>query len=231
MGLADDIRAVRDRALAELTAAHDYLFHTETAWHLVNVHLQANPGRTYHNVDTGTVTDGPALAALSVEYATKHIAKATFQQFFSIFEVFIGDLLRAWLRAYPRAIGGKTVKFEDVLDAGDVPALLDRLIDHELAEVTYKSPRKVFEYLERRLGIAPPPAAEIDQLAEAKASRDVLAHSRGAADPEYLAKAGPLARYAAGRPLDIPKPYHRAVWLLLQKLAADVSAAALANVP
>jgi hypothetical protein len=231
MALADDIRALRDQTLAELTAAHDYFFHTEVAWDLVCQLLAGSPGRSFQNAATGTVTTASDLATLSIGYAARHITEATFLQFLSIFEVFVGDLLRLWLRAFPRSIGGKTFKLEDALDAGDLPTLIDRLIDHELAEVTYKSPRKVFEYVERRLGVPLPPAAEIDQLAEAKASRDVLMHNSGVADPEYVTKAGALARYAVGQPLDIPKPYHRAVWQLLLKLTADLADSAAAKVP
>ncbi|MDB5308218.1 MAG: hypothetical protein JWO38_2420 [Gemmataceae bacterium] len=229
MGLADDIRTLRDRALAELVAVHDYFFHTEIAWILVRQAASSNPGQGFHNLVTGTTTTAQGLAILSGDYATRHITEATFQQFLAIFEVFTGDLLRLWLTAFPRSIGGKTVKLDDALDAGDLPTLIDQLIDHELAEVTYKSPRKVFEYLERRIGLAVPPAAEIDQLAEAKASRDVLAHSRGVADAAYQTRAGSLARYPAGQPIDIPKPYHRAVWELLCKLVSDVSVAAVAK--
>src|SRR5581483_9960820 len=116
-------------------------------------------------------------------------------------------------------------------DAGDLPTLVDQLIDHELAEVTYKSPRKVFEYMERRIGLAPPLPAEIDQLTEAKASRDVLVHNRSVVDTAYRTKVGALARYAAGQRIDIPKPYHRAVWELLCKLVSDVPAAAAAKAP
>lgn len=231
MALADDIRALRDRTLAQLTATHDYLFHTEVAWRLVGVQLTSNPNPTYRNPATGTTTTAQDLSALAVDYSTRHIAEATFLRFYSIFEVFVGDLLRLWLTEFPRGIGGKTFRLEDALDAGSLPALVARAVDHEVAEVTYKSPRKVLEYLERRIGTPLPPAAEIDGLAEAKATRDVLVHSRGVADAEYQAKAGPRARAAAGQRLDIPKPYHQGVWDLLNKLITDLSAAAVAKIP
>ena len=231
MALADEIRALRDRTLAELTAIHDYFFHTELAWRIVRQDVTNNPNQTFPNAATGTTTTGPELFVLAVDYSTRHITQATFQQFLSIFEVFTGDLLRLWLREFPRAIGGKTFKLEDALDAGDLTNLIDRLIDHEIAEVTYKSPRKVFEYLQRRIGLTIPASAEIDQLAEAKASRDVLIHNKGIADLEYRTKAGSLARYPVGQALDIPKPYHRTVWQLLLKLTADLADGAAAKIP
>ena len=35
MALADEIRELRDRALADLNAAHDYYSHTKIAWGIV----------------------------------------------------------------------------------------------------------------------------------------------------------------------------------------------------
>ena len=226
MPLADDIRALRDRTLAELNAAFDYYYHSEVAWGLANHAFSTNPLQPYHNPTTGTTATGADLGALSAGYINRQLIEATFQQFLSVFEVFVGDLLRLWLTPHPRAIGGKTVELKDALDAGDLPTLVARLVDHEVAEVTYKSPRTVFQYIERRIGLPLPTAAEIDRLAEAKATRDVLAHNRGAVDAGYRTKAGALARFTVGRRIDLPKPYHRRTWELVAKLVADLADAA-----
>jgi hypothetical protein len=230
MPLADDIRRLRDRARAELVAAHDYFTYSESAWDLVR-DAAADPALAFRNRVTGSAASGRALARLARQYAARHVAEATFQQYLAVFEVFVGDLLRLWLAAYPRAIGGKTVTLADALDAGDLAELTRRLVDHEVAEVTYKSPRKVVEYLAHRIGLAPPPAADIDQLAEAKATRDVLAHNRGVVDAEHLKKAGPPARFAAGERIELPKPYHRRTWELLLKLVSGLADGAIAKAP
>ena len=39
MALADDIRALRDRVLADLNAAHDYYTDTKIAWDIVHESL------------------------------------------------------------------------------------------------------------------------------------------------------------------------------------------------
>jgi len=231
MSLADDIRTLYERAIQELAAAHDYFVYSESAWNLVIQAAITNPGLAFQNLATGSVASGSALESLAREYPVRHVTEATFQQFLAIFESFIGDLLRLWLAAFPRSIGGKTLKLEDALDAGDLPTLIRMVVDHELADVTYKSPRKVFEYIERRIGIALPAAADIDQLAEAKATRDVLIHNRGVADAEYQTKAGGLARFSVGQLIEVPKPYHRAVWELLNKLVSELSVAAIAKAP
>ena len=229
MPLADDIRALRDRTLAELTAAHDYHFQTEVAWALAGQAVIAGPPASFQNPVTRTTISGQQLTAQAHGYVSDQLASATFQQFLSAFEVFVGDLLRLWLTAHPRAIGAKTVELKDALDAGDLPTLVSRLVDHEVAEVTYKSPRTVFQYIERRIGLPLPTAVEIDRLAEAKATRDVLVHNRGAVDAGYRLKAGALARFTVGQRIDIPKPYHRAAWELVAKLVADIADAAVAK--
>jgi hypothetical protein len=231
MPLADDIHLLRDRTIADLTAAHDYFSNTEAAWNLVRQFVLTNPTFQVQNLATGTVTSGMALAAQAPRYVSGQLTESTFQLFLSIFEVFIGDLLRLWLFSYPRAIGNKTVGLNEALDAGDLTVLINRLIDHEIAEVTYKSPRAVFQYLERRMGLSPTSAIEIDHLAEAKATRDVLVHNRGIVDAAYLTKAGPLARHAVGQQIDIPKPYHRATWELIKKLVIDLANTAATKSP
>lgn len=229
MPLADDLRALRDRTLADLAAAHDYFFFTEAAWNVVRQAVTALPPFSVQNLLTGTALSGAELAARGSGYVSGSLTEATFQQFLATFEAFVGDLLRLWLTAFPRGIGGKSVKLEDALDAGDLHTLIAHLVEHEIAEVTYKSTRSVFQYLDRRLGLTLPAAADIDRLAEAKATRDVLVHNRGVADAEYLVKAGALARHPAGERVEVPKPYHRATWELTLKLVAEVADAAAAK--
>lgn len=76
-----------------------------------------------------------------------------------------------------------------------------------------------------------PTADEIERITEAKASRDVLIHNRGVASKTYVSKAGRFARYQEGEILDVPESYHRDMWELLRKVAADVSSAAVAKAP
>src|SRR5438552_3692609 len=117
MALADDIRGLRDRVLADLTAAHDYYTDTKTAWDIVRQAIAA--GRTFsiQNLTTGTVTTQVELTGKARGYVAEHLAEATFQRFVSIFELFLLDLMRLWLAAYPQSLGGKKVDFQEVLDA------------------------------------------------------------------------------------------------------------------
>src|SRR5205814_636010 len=130
MALAEDLRALRDRVLANLDSAHDYYTDTRTAWRLVRKVIAAGHTFTVRNMTTGTVTTQVDLATRARGYVAKQVTEATFQQFVSLFETFF-DLLRLWLTAYPRSLGGKRIEFKTVLDAPDKDAITQLVVDKE----------------------------------------------------------------------------------------------------
>lgn len=230
MALAEDIRLLRDRVLADLNAAHDYYTDTKAAWRIVHKVVQAGHTFSIRNMTTGTVTTQADLASKSRGYVVEQLAEATFQQFVSIFENYFVDLLRLWLMAYPQNLLTKKVDLKDVLDAPDKDAITLLVVNKELIEILYKRPADWFAYLEARAKLGCPIQNDIDRIAEAKASRDVLVHSRGVASQIYESKAGSLARYKVGQRIDIPEHYHRETWELIHKLVTDISNAAIAKV-
>jgi hypothetical protein len=231
MALADDIRALRDRVLADLNVAHDYYADTKTAWNIVLEVIKG--GRTFavQNAPTGTLTTEADLAAKAGIYVAEQLTEATFQQFISIFENLFFELLRLWLMAYPQNLFGKKVDFKTVFDASDKDAITSLLVGKELNEILYERPTAWFLYLEDKAKLGCPTPIEIDQIAEAKASRDVLAHNQGVASKTYVTKAGKLARYKDGQRIDISEAYHRQTWELVRKVVSDISNAAIAKVP
>jgi hypothetical protein len=231
MPLADEIRALRDRVLADLSAAHDYYTDTKTAWRIVRKVVRAGAAFSAGNAVTGSVTTQVELASKSRGYVVEQLAEATFQQFISIFENYFFDLLRLWLTAYPRNLIGKKVDFKEVLDAPDKDAITSLVIDKELNEVLYERPAAWFAYLEDKAKLGCPKPHEIEKLAEIKASRDVLVHNRGVAGKTYESKAGKLARYKDGQRIEISEQYHRETWELIRKIITDISNAAIAKFP
>src|SRR6266849_5830764 len=148
MTLAADIQALRDRVLADLNAAHNYHEDTKTAWRMVVERVTAGESLSIQNVVTGDVTTQVDLAAKAKIYVSQHLTEATFQQFMSIFENFLFDLLRLWLLAYPRNLVGKKVDFQTILDAPDKDAIALHVVDKELNEILYERPAAWFAYLE-----------------------------------------------------------------------------------
>jgi hypothetical protein len=230
MGLAEEIRTHRDRALSDLDSAHDYYTDTKIAWRLVHKIIAAGNTFTITNVTTGTITTQADLAIKARGYVTQQVTEATFQQFISIFENFFFDLLRLWLTAYPQSLGGKTVEFKTVLQAPDKDAITQLVVNKELSEVLFERPAGWFVYLESKVKLGCPSEVEIERIAEAKAARDVLVHNRGIASKTYQMKAGRLARFKDGDRIDVPEQYHRETWELIRKVVSDISNAAIAKV-
>jgi hypothetical protein len=231
MSLADVIRRLRDQVLADLKSAHDYYTDTKIAWRIVHKVIRAGQKFTIRNMTTGTVTSQADLANKARDYVTEHLAEATFQQFISIFENFFFDLLRLWLLAYPHNLSGKKVGFKVVLDAPDKDAITFLVVNKEVNEILYERPTGWFAYLNEKAKLGCPTLGEIDRIAEAKASRDVLVHHRGVASKTYEAKAGAVARFKDGQRIEIPEHYHRQTWELISKVITDISNAAIAKVP
>lgn len=229
MAWADDIRGLRDRVLADLISAHDYYTDTTIAWEIASRAIAAGHTFAIRNITTGTVSTQAGLAGKAQGYVAGQLAEATFQQFISIFENFFFDLLRLWLMAYPQSLSGKKVDFQAVLDAPDKHALTLLVINKELNEILYDRPTGWFKYLEDKAKLGCPTPDEIDRIAEAKASRDVLVHNRGVASKTYESKAGRLARYKEGQRIDIPEYYHRETWELIRKVITNMTDAAITN--
>src|SRR5208282_2224121 len=149
--LADDIRALRDRVLADLNAAHDYYTDTEIAWRIVQGAVRAGAAFSIQNVVTGTVTTQTDLTGKARGYVKEQLAEATFQQFISIFENYFFDLLRLWLMAYPQSLEGRKVDLKTVLEAPDKDAITLQVVNKELNDIIYDRPAGWFAYLEGKV--------------------------------------------------------------------------------
>jgi hypothetical protein len=61
MPLSHDIRALRDRVLADLNAAHNYYTDTKIAWDIVRQVIATGHTFSIRNMTTGTVTTPAAV--------------------------------------------------------------------------------------------------------------------------------------------------------------------------
>ncbi len=217
--------------MADLNAAHDYYADTKTAWRMVSEDIAAGRTFTVKNAVTGTETTHTGLLNKSHGYVAKELAEATFQQFISIFESYVSDLLHVWLMAYPQNLISKKVDYKVILDSPDKDSITTHVVNREVNEIMYERPSSWFAYLEDKAKLGCPNVDEIERIAEAKATRDVLVHNRGVANKIYELKAGKFARYKDGQQIDIPDPYHHQIWDLFRKVVDDVSNAAIAKFP
>ncbi len=223
MSRADQILRAKQFAQGALVVAHDYYTDTKVAWNLVQAWVDLGYTFNVQSVVTGNVINHQNISQKVREYHSVRLAEDTFQQFVSVFEIFLTEVLRIWLTAYPQSLSGRQVKFEDILNAADKDSITDLVIGRELNEISYKKPAEWFIYLEQKAKLGCPVSAEIEQIAEAKATRDLLVHNQGVVNQIYLDKAGRLARFQLNQRIEIPDHYHRATWELLCKVVADIA--------
>ncbi len=195
MTLRDEIEAIRNRAIKNLNAAHDYYTYAQRAWRALQQVVE-NEGLkfSWRNISTHSTINEQNFPALAQQYVEQELTSSTFQQFVSIFENFLSDSLRLWLLAYPRSISKRQLSGKDILALPDKPAIVNALVEKELREVFYDRPANWFEYLRGHVGIASPTDAEAVQFSEIKATRDVLVHGQGIANAYYVDKAGASAQ-------------------------------------
>jgi hypothetical protein len=223
MGLAVEVQRIRDHTLAALVATHNYYDDTRRAWDYVKQSITGGYHFAYTNATTGTVTTQLDLLGRINLYATKRIAEATFGEFVSIFERFLGDFVRVWLRAYPQnLLATEPVPVDVILEANDKSAITEYLIDRAIIGLLYRKPVDWFAFVEKRLKLGCPTADEIARVAEAKATRDVVVHNNGVINETYLTKSGSHARYKLGEFIDLPDQYHNEILSLYTKVVSDV---------
>jgi len=227
MGLSEDIDCICQDALASLDRAHDYYSFTKRSWRLIQTAVVRRGQKfRFRNQATNSTVDQREFASKAQLYASSELAEATFQQFVSIFEGFLFDVIRAWMLAYPDALSKRQLTGKEILALPDRDALIDALAAKELQDVFYDRPINWFAYLKERLGIEPTGALE---FAEIKATRDILVHARGVANRQYLEKAANLARGVLGDRLQVPEPYLQQSWLLMRTLIAEIGSQAAAK--
>lgn len=129
--------------------------------------------------------------------------------------------------AYPASLSKKQVDFSEILAAPDMAAVTELVVNKEVSERSYERPERWFEYLQSKVKLRAPTLDEIERIAEAKATRDVLVHNRGLINKNYLSKAATRARRQPGDKIDVPEQYHQDTFQLIRKLVVDISEGAI----
>jgi hypothetical protein len=208
MALAEEIRDLADRVSRDLRSSRDFYEHTSAAWRVTQQFAHAGHSLNIQDTETGAVLSPTDLDVVGERYVTVHIAQSAFKDLASLLEDWVFGLLKLWLLAYPKGIPHKKEKqvpLVDILEAADKDAIIQGVVARELLALAYKRPAEWFEYLRDRVDLGCPTADQIQDLAEIKASRDVLIHNRGIANRAYLDKAGDRARFRDGDRLDVPE--------------------------
>jgi hypothetical protein len=233
LALADEIRDLADRVLRHLRALRDFYEHTKAAWYDTLQFAREGHPHNIQDTETGAILSATDLDGLARRYVTVHLAQSAFKDLASLLEDWVFGLLELWLRAYPKGIPNKErkpVPLADLLEAADLDALIRDVVHREVLSIAYKRPAEWFEYLRDRVDLGCPTADQIQDLAEIKASRDVLVHNRGIVNKAYLEKAGDRARFTEGDRLDVPEPYLLASLRLVQGVIQDMVTSAISKI-
>lgn len=229
MPLRSEIRALRDDTVAALAAAHNHFAYTKKLWRIAGVEVRRHGRRiVLSNPVTGSRLTEADLVAVAQASAGNYLPSAAIQQFVSLTEAFLTDLVRLWLSAFPAHLKGQ-VDVREIVAAPDKAAILRPLIDQHILSMSYQRPSEWFKRLHALVNLAHPTPDEIARFAEFKATRDVIVHNRGVATAIYLDKAGALARAPLGQPLDLPDAYLHDAWRLCGRIVKSVGTEAAAK--
>jgi hypothetical protein len=124
---------------------------------------------------------------------------------------------------------GKKIEVGDVIRLNDRQSLIEFIIDRELNELKFDKMSQWFDYLKEIVKIASPTEAQVDQLAEVKASRDLLVHNSGIVNSIYLDKAGTRARHQIKEKIEISPEYFRESWSLVRTVIDNVAGETIAR--
>jgi len=225
----DDLMTIANRANRDLNSVHDFFEHSNTIWQSFKYNVRNGWNVTTVNLATGTTIDQAGLMALASRYRDEYLATFTFRQFVSIFESFFFAFFHRLLQHNPRPFAKSQLELESVLKAKDRDEIISNVLLKQLNELKYENLREWFEALNKSMKLGCPIDAEIDLLAEMKATRDLLEHNDSIVNDIYIRKSGTKARFVIGDRVEIDDAYHLASWRLIKKVVADLIAAAIAK--
>ena len=132
----------------------------------------------------------------------------------SVLEEYVFSTAKIILRWYPEKLktnmaGVATERKFDIdllLQSENLDSLLTRVVERQLLMVSYDSPDRYLQYIERALSITLPEETK-NKYCEIKTTRDILVHNQGIVNSVYLKKAGGLARAKEGDLLPVDSNY------------------------
>ncbi|MFO8007606.1 MAG: hypothetical protein R6V05_07730 [Candidatus Brocadiia bacterium] len=108
------------------------------------------------------------------------VANGAFLLGYSYFEAFLAYIIRRLYEANPRMLPcEKQLKFREVVDAGDYPSVLRKMVEKEVLSVMYGSVEDIRQYFQSKLSL---PWPDSDRIVEASRLRNCLLHNNAVVD-------------------------------------------------
>ena len=114
-----------------------------------------------------------------------------------------------------RLPSGKQVEYSVITNAQCREEILVELVNRELNRLKYKSVAEWFACLEKLVPECKVAQSDLEVIAEAKATRDLLVQNDGKINEIYLRKAGTGARGKLGDTISVAGHYTRDTWQVL----------------
>ena len=177
-------------------------------------------------VDTEVIV--PNLPKIFSPIKDDYLLSFVHQNQVSLFEHLFFDLLKIIITNQPQSLSGKKqIDYSTIFQAESKEELVCKLIERELNEIKYKNVSEWFNYLYKIVSISHVSKEELEQVAEAKASRDILVHNAGIINQIYIQKSGNASRFSDGENIDISGNYTRDVWVLLSRVLLIITDAVI----
>jgi hypothetical protein len=220
------ISELKNRALGRLSDLHDDYFHTNQLWIKRLDDQRRGAVFTATNAKTGIMTTNPTEWLGQARASQQRLRIRTFKDLSSHCELFLDQLLRAWLSAFPDIVNGKTVTLETVRSSNDLAAVqkaaIEQAVESKLLDLLKGRPAGWFTFLNTHLETRVDPA-DASAFSERKAARDVLEHHNGVVDASYAVKAGSAAVFQTGDFFDPDDRTIDGLYDLVKRLIVQVS--------
>lgn len=130
-----------------------------------------------------------------------------FIYFVAAFEAYMQDVVELTLRYRPEILkSGKQLTVERIIELTQTGGLIEFLAEREVGELGYRSFREQADYYREKFKLEIAAMAEIEQLIEIHARRNLLVHNGGIINRRYL-EAVPDTSGVVGQQLRISEEY------------------------
>ncbi len=227
------LRALRTQAINNFCAVMEFKAYTQLGYQFASNFAATMPQQTAITIGYSEFAHGLGLQNKTVlpnelsGYFTRaydeHFLQLIVQHQIALFESMFFDALRTVLIAQPIRLPSKRqVEYGVIVSAVDKDQIISALVDRELNELKYKPVADWFAYVTKLVSDICISDQDLGQIAEAKATRDILVHNAGVVNETYQQKAGSFARGSLGETISVVGDYSRDTWQLLAKVLVRV---------
>jgi hypothetical protein len=224
--IVERLISLRERIVNEFCRAMEFKAFSDMAYQMASAQAKAIPSdkkkfiigysKFAHSLGLSDKTINAHELAVQLDHAKdEHLLSMVHQHQVALFEHLFFDILRLLLTDQPLHLPSKRqIEYSVIVAVQTKDEIITAMIERELNEVKYKNVGDWFDYLERLASGCRISDKELGQIAEAKATRDLLVHNAGIVNQVYLDKSGKFARSKIGEIISVGGDYTRDTWQL-----------------